>query len=280
VPTRFLARFAADAVQYVSWADSTAIEREFLHGAMRMTSPRSPVAGAFEYIHREVSMGVLKKTRRKRVMDRPFPQAWLEILTRNFPRYARLSADDQRELLGHIQVFMAEKRFEGAQGLEMTDEIRVTIAAQACLLLLHRETDYYPGLYSIVVYPHEYVADRDAWDERGLVNRAVQVRLVAPLSYPGMPRAEGQPMSTIVTTSSSTNSPISSMPRRAHSTVRQSCRNDRCIWRGRVSWERSTRRFAIMSCDINRRIWIRTERPTRPSSSRWPPNASSSIPSR
>ncbi len=122
-------------------------------------------------------MGILKSTRRKREMERPFPQEWRDILESNFPRYARLSPDDQQELLGHIQVFMAEKHFEGAQGLEMTDEIRVTIAAQACLLLLHRETDYYPGLYSIIVYPNEYVASRGARDERGLVNEAFQVRL-------------------------------------------------------------------------------------------------------
>jgi hypothetical protein len=54
-------------------------------------------------------------------------------------------------------VFLAEKHFEGAGGLELTDEIRLTIAAQACLLLLHRDTDYYPRLKSIIVYPSTYV---------------------------------------------------------------------------------------------------------------------------
>ena len=52
----------------------------------------------------------------------------------------------------------AEKNFEGCGGLEVTDEIKVTIAAQACILLLHRETDYYPGLYSILVYPSAFIA--------------------------------------------------------------------------------------------------------------------------
>jgi Mlc titration factor MtfA (ptsG expression regulator) len=55
-----------------------------------------------------------------------------------------------------VAVFLDEKNFEGAGGLEMTDEIRVTIAAQACVLLLHRDTDYYPGLLSIVVYPSTF----------------------------------------------------------------------------------------------------------------------------
>jgi hypothetical protein len=110
-------------------------------------------------------------------MERSFPEPWLEILSRTFPRIHRLSSEDRSELLQHIQVFLDEKHFEGAQGLEITDEIRLTIAAQACLLLLHRETDYYPGLYSIIVYPHEYIASRDARDPRGFVNDVSQVRL-------------------------------------------------------------------------------------------------------
>lgn len=51
----------------------------------------------------------------------------------------------------------AEKHFEGCGGLEVTDEGRVTIAAQACVLLLHRETDDYPHLGSILVYPTTYL---------------------------------------------------------------------------------------------------------------------------
>jgi hypothetical protein len=65
-------------------------------------------------------------------------------------------------------MFLAEKTFEGCGGLEMTDAIRVTIAAQACLLLLHRETDYFPDLEVILVYPHTYVAKTSA----GLVGGA------------------------------------------------------------------------------------------------------------
>ena len=57
-----------------------------------------------------------------------------------------------------IQVFLDEKEFEGCGGLTITDEIRVTIAAHACLLLLGRETDIYPELRSILVYPSTYVS--------------------------------------------------------------------------------------------------------------------------
>jgi Mlc titration factor MtfA (ptsG expression regulator) len=102
--------------------------------------------------------GFFKRRRRERLRAQPFPPEWLKILEKNCPFYGRLSEADRRGLRGLIQVFVAEKNFEGCGGLAMTDEIKVTIAAQACLLLLHRETDIYPRLYSILVYPSAYVA--------------------------------------------------------------------------------------------------------------------------
>jgi Mlc titration factor MtfA (ptsG expression regulator) len=101
---------------------------------------------------------VFKTRRRKKIASRPFPQEWLVIVRRNVPLFSRLPPADQQELQRHIQIFLAEKKFEGCSGLEITDEIRLTIAAHACMLLLHRDTDYYPGLISILVYPRAYVA--------------------------------------------------------------------------------------------------------------------------
>ena len=100
---------------------------------------------------------LFKKRRRQKLRAAPFPHAWRHIVERNVPLFARLPSADQTELLGHIQVFLAEKHFEGCGGLQLTDEVRVTIAAHACLLLLHRDTDYYPDLTSILVYPSTYV---------------------------------------------------------------------------------------------------------------------------
>ncbi|HST07651.1 MAG TPA: zinc-dependent peptidase, partial [Gemmatimonadaceae bacterium] len=104
---------------------------------------------------------LFKSRRRARLRASPTPPEWRAILERNLSIFSRLSAADQSELLGHTAVFLAEKHFEGAGGLELTDEIRVTIAGQACLLLLHRETDYYPELISIIVYPSGYTARED-----------------------------------------------------------------------------------------------------------------------
>ena len=97
-----------------------------------------------------------KKRRREMLKAAPFPPDWSRILVERFPLYQRLPDADRKELQGHIQVFLAEKKFEGCGGLEITEEMKVCIAAQACLLLLHRNTDYYPGLRSILVYPTAY----------------------------------------------------------------------------------------------------------------------------
>src|SRR3989449_3374414 len=101
----------------------------------------------------------LKQQRRRRLRSRPFRKEWLTLIQRHVVFFHKLSATDRAELLGHIQVFLAEKRFEGCGGLTITDEIRVTIAAQACLLLLHRKTDYFPGLLTILVYPLTYIVE-------------------------------------------------------------------------------------------------------------------------
>jgi Mlc titration factor MtfA (ptsG expression regulator) len=119
---------------------------------------------------------LLKQSRQRRLRARPFPKKWLTLVQRHVVFFHRLSAGDRAELLGHIQVFLAEKRFEGCGGFAITDEVRVTIAAQACLLLLHRRTDYFPRLLTILVYPLTYMAEErrqvgeHLWEE-GTVSR-------------------------------------------------------------------------------------------------------------
>ena len=102
-----------------------------------------------------------KERQRRRLRAQPVPEEWRAIISRNLPFFDRLPPNDQAELLGHLQIFLAEKRFEGCAGLEITDEMRVTIATQACLLLLHRKTDYYPRLITILVYPSGYVVSEE-----------------------------------------------------------------------------------------------------------------------
>src|SRR5213595_151271 len=115
--------------------------------------------------------GILKSNRRQRLRANALPAAWRKILENSFPLFLKLPESDQKELQGHVQVFLAEKRFEGCGGLELTDEIKVSIAAQACLLLLHRQTDYFPRLLTILVYPSTYTVEEErpvegpVWEE-------------------------------------------------------------------------------------------------------------------
>ena len=127
-------------------------------------------------LHCAVIFSLLKQHRRKCLRRRPFPKEWLAFIQRHVVFFRRLSASDRAELLGHTQIFLAEKRFEGCGGFTITDEVRVTVAAQACLLLLHRKTDYFPELLTILVYPLTYMVEEKRqvgehfWEE-GTVSR-------------------------------------------------------------------------------------------------------------
>jgi MtfA peptidase len=116
-----------------------------------------------------------KYQRRQRIRRQPFPEAWRQILKRRMPYFRRMPADLQLQLKKHIQVFLAEKVFVGCDGIVVTDEMRVTIAAQACLLLLNRKTDYFPQLSQILIYPSAFIVNKNHADASGLVTEQRQV---------------------------------------------------------------------------------------------------------
>jgi len=118
---------------------------------------------------------IAAECRRARIRRRPFPEGWREILRRRVPYFRLLPADLQLQLKKHIQVFLAEKPFIGCAGLEVTDEMRVAIAAQACLLLLNRlRPDYFPNLRQILVYPGAFIVDRVQTDGAGVLQERRQ----------------------------------------------------------------------------------------------------------
>ncbi|MCD6050234.1 MAG: hypothetical protein K0Q55_1637 [Verrucomicrobia bacterium] len=102
--------------------------------------------------------GFFKRRRREQLKAQPFPTAWQDILLRRFPFYERLDPAGREALEDLIQIFLGEKVFEGCAGQEITDEVRVLIAAQACFLLLNREVECYPNLKTVLVYPSAYFA--------------------------------------------------------------------------------------------------------------------------
>jgi len=95
----------------------------------------------------------LKRRRRQRLLAEPFPAEWLAHLETNVAHYHLLTEAEQAKLRDRMRVFIAEKEWEGCRGLTMTDEIKVTVAALACLLVLGMEEHYFDRVVSILVYP-------------------------------------------------------------------------------------------------------------------------------
>lgn len=92
-------------------------------------------------------------------------------IARNVPVTRVLPPGLRRRLEGLVISFLREKEFVGCNGLEVTDEIRATIAAQACVLLLGRPGSLYDDLLSILVYPGAFWVEDEVHDEDGLVTQ-------------------------------------------------------------------------------------------------------------
>ena len=118
---------------------------------------------------------ILGEWRRSRIRSRPFPAEWRQILRRRVPYFHSLPADLQLQLKKRIQVFLAEKPFIGCAGLSVTEEMRVTIAAQACLLVLNRRGECFSGLRQILVYPDPFLVDKVHADGSGVLQDRRQV---------------------------------------------------------------------------------------------------------
>src|SRR5262245_18339070 len=97
-----------------------------------------------------------RRADRRRLSAEPFPEEWQSILRRNIAHYSLLSTEEQSRLRTDARILVAEKQWEGCGGLEMTDEIRITIAAQAALMLLGLKHDYFSRVLSIVVFPSQF----------------------------------------------------------------------------------------------------------------------------
>lgn len=108
--------------------------------------------------------------RLKRAVNAPFRDDYIEILKRNLPVYNKIPDRLRRQLQRHINQFLYQKNFYGCGGLEVDDEIKVTIAAQACLLLLNRKSPVYPEVKSVLVYPSAFVAPRTDVKQAGVVS--------------------------------------------------------------------------------------------------------------
>ncbi|MDB5917073.1 MAG: hypothetical protein JWR40_1307 [Massilia sp.] len=112
--------------------------------------------------------------RLRRALGRPMPAGFTDIFARNIPVYARMPENLRQQLHRLVRQFLYQKKFIGCDGLDIDDEMRVTIAGQACMLLLNRPSRVYPGLHAVLVYPSAFLVPRNQVDAAGVVTETRQ----------------------------------------------------------------------------------------------------------
>jgi MtfA peptidase len=107
----------------------------------------------------------LRRRRREKLLSTPFPREWYAYLDKNVPHYRYLTSAEQARLCDALRIFVAEKNWEGCAGLVVTDEMKVTIAAQASLMALGLDGEPFANVQSILIYPSGYVVPEERWYE-------------------------------------------------------------------------------------------------------------------
>jgi len=120
---------------------------------------------------------MLRFWRRRQLRRQPLSPPWWQILETTVPLCRQLPQPMREALEQHVQIFLDEKHFEGCGGLEVTDEMRLTIAGYGCLLLLGNPDGYYPRLGTVVIYPESFAAPIRDTDRFGIVTETIEERL-------------------------------------------------------------------------------------------------------
>jgi len=113
--------------------------------------------------------GLFRGWRRRRLAKQPFPDQWEQWLRENFAQYGWLSDEDRERLRASVQIFVAEKHWEAAKGYDVTEEMKVTVAAQACVLTLGFPDEHFDNLSSVILFPDEYSRKTSGLERRGYI---------------------------------------------------------------------------------------------------------------
>ncbi|SFM24370.1 hypothetical protein SAMN05421721_10190 [Ectothiorhodospira mobilis] len=114
---------------------------------------------------------LLRNWRRRRALARaPIPDALWNRAVQAFPLSAGLSPPDRARLRVLATQFLEEKRFFGAHGLEITPEMALDIALEACLPILELGLDWYDQWTSIIVYADDFLPRHEVVDEWGVLH--------------------------------------------------------------------------------------------------------------
>jgi Mlc titration factor MtfA (ptsG expression regulator) len=117
---------------------------------------------------------LIPRWRLRRALAQPLAPGMLAIMESNVAQYRGMEPALRARLERLVQQFLFQKKFVACADLELDDEIRGTIAAQACLLLLGRDSGVYPDLHTILVYPGAFLVPRNEVDAAGVVTETRQ----------------------------------------------------------------------------------------------------------
>ena len=136
-----------------------------------MTNDRtSALIALFQFVIRHsdfvIVFSFFRSSRRKKLLAQPFPAPWLEVLQNNVGHYALLPAKLQQRMRDATRILVAERTFVGSSGLVVTDEMKVTVAAQAALLILGGHDYYFDRMGQIFLYPRRVKAALTTYQHR------------------------------------------------------------------------------------------------------------------
>ena len=118
----------------------------------------------------------LRRRRRERILSEPFPETWRGMLARDSALWCVLTAEERLRIESDLRLFLAERTWEPCGGLDLTDERKVLIAAQACILTLGRSVDAFEHVRTILVYPERFLAQDAEEDDLGVVTETYDDR--------------------------------------------------------------------------------------------------------
>ena len=108
-----------------------------------------------------------RKRRRQSLLAAAWPETWSIHLNRNVRLTWNLTDSQRQSLQNRIKIFVAEKIWEGCEGLVVTEEMKVTVAANACLMLLGVDDFYFDNVHTILMYPHVFTRNQSSGQSAG-----------------------------------------------------------------------------------------------------------------
>ena len=103
----------------------------------------------------------LLKNRRKEIRENEFPKRWEKRIESQWPLYHRLPDLLKQNLQERIKLFLSEKQFIGCNGFEVSEDHKLFIAAQACLLIINKPFDYFDKLQTLLIYPSAFIVEHN-----------------------------------------------------------------------------------------------------------------------